>query len=61
VINNISNYKIQRRILMDSKKLIEELSNAYGAPGFEEEVLDVVAKYSEELKIESDTMNNQLL
>ncbi|HCX03992.1 MAG: M20/M25/M40 family metallo-hydrolase [Tissierellales bacterium] len=46
---------------MDSKKLIEELSNAYGAPGFEEEVLDVVAKYSEELKIESDTMNNMYL
>lgn len=46
---------------MDSKKLIEELSNAYGAPGFEEEVLEVVAKYTENLNIQSDSMNNMYL
>ncbi len=46
---------------MDSKKLIEELSNAYGAPGFEEDVLEVVAKYTEDLNIQSDSMNNMYI
>ncbi len=46
---------------MNSKQLIEELSNAYGAPGFEEEVLEVVAKYREDLNIQSDSMNNMYI
>lgn len=46
---------------MDSKELIKALSNAFGAPGFEEEVLEVVSKYTENLNIESDSMNNMYL
>ena len=46
---------------MNSKKLIEELSNAYGAPGFEEEVLEVAAKYTKAFNVESDSMNNMYI
>jgi len=46
---------------MDSKKLIENLTNAYGAPGFEEEIIEVAAKYVDEKYIKSDSMNNLYL
>ncbi len=46
---------------MNSKKLIEDLTNAYGAPGFEEEIIEVVSKYVKNSYIESDSMNNVYL
>ncbi len=43
---------------MDRIKLIEELSNAFGPSGFEDEVVDVVVKHAEGLDVEVDPMNN---
>src|SRR6056297_1292548 len=60
-MNNKDNEINKKENFMDSKKLIEELSNAYGAPGFEEEVLEVVAKYTKNLNIQSDSMNNMYI
>ena len=43
----------------DSIKLIEELSNAYGASGFEYDVVDVLRKYvSNYGKVAEDTLHN---
>lgn len=39
-------------------KAIEELSNAFGPSGFEDDVVKVIKKYSTGLKIEVDSMNN---
>ncbi len=41
--------------------LIKDLSNAYGAPGFEEEVIDKVACYKEDLTMEVDKLMNVYL
>lgn len=46
---------------MQTKKLIEELSNAYGAPGFEEKVLDIVQSHRGELSYTRDSMMNAYL
>ena len=44
---------------MNSLKMIEELSNAYGAPGFEDEVLLVGRKYGEAFAdISEDSIRN---
>ena len=44
---------------MDRLKMIEELSNAYGAPGFEDEVLLLGRKYGAELAdIQEDSVRN---
>lgn len=39
-------------------KAIEELSNAFGPSGFEDDVVKVIEKYSTGLDIEVDSMNN---
>ena len=39
-------------------KAIEELSNAFGPSGFEDDVVKVIKKYSEGLELEVDSMNN---
>lgn len=39
-------------------KAIEELSNAFGPSGFEDDVVKVIKKYSPELELEVDSMNN---
>ena len=39
-------------------KAIEELSNAFGPSGFEDDVVKVIEKYSTGLEIEVDSMNN---
>lgn len=46
---------------MNALKMIEDLSNAYGAPGFEENVLDVVQEYCGELTYQRDSMMNGYL
>lgn len=46
---------------MTSLKLIEELSNAYGAPGFEDNVIDVVLKHKGNLKAKRDNLKNLYL
>jgi len=44
---------------MNRLKMIEELSNAYGAPGFEDEVLLLGRKYGDELAdIKEDSLRN---
>lgn len=43
---------------MANIKAIEELSNAFGPSGFEDDVVKVIGKYSPGLRIESDSMNN---
>ncbi len=42
-------------------ELIKDLSNAYGAPGFEDEVLEVVERYKGNMKYERDKMMNVYL
>lgn len=39
-------------------KAIEELSNAFGPSGFEDDVVKVIRKYSPGVQFESDSMNN---
>ncbi|MDI6619649.1 MAG: M20/M25/M40 family metallo-hydrolase [Clostridiales bacterium] len=39
-------------------KVMEELSNAFGPSGFEDDVADVIKKYSQGLEFEGDSMNN---
>jgi putative aminopeptidase FrvX len=46
---------------MTDIKLIEALSNAPGAPGFEDEVIDVVLKYKGSLKAKKDSLKNLYL
>lgn len=46
---------------MSTLKMIEDLSNAYGAPGFEEEVLKVVQNHNEGLAYQRDSMMNVYL
>lgn len=46
---------------MTDIKLIEELSNAYGAPGFEDDVIDVVLKHKGKLKAKRDNLKNLYL
>ena len=46
---------------MDIKQLLEELSNVHGAPGFEQQVLEVVHQYTGDLPFVSDHMNNGYL
>lgn len=46
---------------MTDLKLIEELSNAYGAPGFEDNVIDVVLKHKGNLKATRDNLKNLYL
>ena len=43
---------------MANIKAIEELSNAFGPPGFEDDVVEVIKKYSPGLELEVDSMNN---
>lgn len=43
---------------MANIKLIEELSNAFGPSGFEDDVVEVIKKYSIGLETEADSMNN---
>ncbi len=46
---------------MQTKKMIEELSNACGAPGFEENVLDVIQSHCGNLSFQRDSMMNAYL
>lgn len=46
---------------MANIKAIEELSNAFGASGFEDDVVEIVRKYSNELNFKADSMNNVYL
>ena len=39
-------------------KILEELSNAFGPSGFEDEVTTVIKKYCNEMIVENDSMNN---
>lgn len=43
---------------MDKIKLIEDLSNAFGPSGFEDNVVDVIKRYSNNLKVTNDHLNN---
>jgi putative aminopeptidase FrvX len=43
---------------MTNIKTIEELSNAFGPSGFEEDVVKVIRKYSDEMDVSVDSMNN---
>ena len=43
---------------MINLKAIEELSNAFGPPGFEDNVVEVIKKYSTGVEVEVDSMNN---
>lgn len=43
---------------MDKVKVIEELSNAFGPSGFEDDVVEVVRKYSIGVDFKVDSMNN---
>lgn len=43
---------------MVNLKIMEELSNAFGPSGFEDDVVDIVKRYSYGLKLEMDSMNN---
>lgn len=43
------------------KKLAKEFTEAFGTPGFEEDVLDLIDKYKEDLILEKDGMNNAWL
>ena len=44
--------------LTEKLSLIEELSNAMGAPGFEEEVNEVIGKYACDFNYETDVLKN---
>lgn len=46
---------------MADLKLIEDLSNAYGAPGFEDEVIETVLKHKGNLKAKKDNLKNLYL
>lgn len=46
---------------MADLKLIEALSNAYGAPGFEDDVIEVVLKHKGKLKAKRDNLKNLYL
>lgn len=46
---------------MTDLKLIEELSNAYGAPGFEDDVIEVVLRHKGSLKAKRDNLKNVYL
>ncbi len=46
---------------MDSIKLIEAFSNAYGAPGFEDDVIKVVEAHKGDFSMEVDTLMNTYL
>ena len=39
-------------------KILEELSNAFGPSGFEDEVTNVIKKHCNEMIVENDSMNN---
>lgn len=43
------------------EKLIEDLSNVNGISGYEDEVINIVKKYSNDLKLETDKMFNTYL
>lgn len=43
---------------METLAMIKDLSNCYGAPGFEDNVLEVVKKYKANLSYERDSMMN---
>ncbi len=43
---------------MTNIKAIEDLSNAFGPSGFEEDVVKVIRKYSKEMDVSVDSMNN---
>lgn len=43
---------------MDSLKMIKDLSNCYGAPGFEDNVLEVVNNYKGNLSFKKDSLMN---
>lgn len=43
---------------MANIKLVEDLSNAFGPSGFEEDVVEVVKKNMQEFSLESDAMHN---
>lgn len=43
---------------MDRIKVIEELSNAFGPSGFEDEVVEVILRHADGLDVEVDPMNN---
>jgi len=43
---------------MTNIKAIEDLSNAFGPSGFEEDVVRVIRKYSDEMDVRVDSMNN---
>lgn len=47
---------------IDSISLIEELSNAYGAPGFEDEVVEIInSKFGQVFNIKEDAMRNLVI
>ncbi|KID49359.1 hypothetical protein C095_04225 [Fusobacterium necrophorum subsp. funduliforme B35] len=39
-------------------KMAEAFTNAFGAPGFEDDVLEEIKKYVSEMKWERDSINN---
>lgn len=43
---------------METIEMIKKLSNCYGAPGFEDKVLEVVNNYKEDLSFKRDSMMN---
>lgn len=43
---------------MDTIEMIKKLSDCYGAPGFEDNVLEVVENYKEDLSFKRDSMMN---
>ena len=46
----------------ESLKMIEELSNAFGAPGFEDDVVKIGMKYGEEIaNCSYDSVKNLIL
>lgn len=46
---------------MKTLKMIEDLSNSYGAPGFEENVLKIIQTHKEDLSYQRDSMMNGYL
>lgn len=55
------NKMFRGNVCMTDVKLIEELSNAYGAPGFEDDVIEVVLKHKGNLKATRDNLKNLYL
>jgi len=43
---------------MTNIKVIQDLSNAFGPSGFEEDVVRVIRNYSDEMDVRVDSMNN---